>query len=105
MSKRPKGRPRLSRTPRASRGRAVRRRRRLLQVISALVGGVIAATGGWLYAGSRPTAPEAPKSGGMSASARSPLGLGPLDLSDPVVRGGALQVPIVDWTEMLPSCH
>jgi hypothetical protein len=105
MSKRPKGRPRPSRAPRAAPGRPARRRRRLLQLASALVGGVIAATGGWLYAGSRPTAPEAPKAGGMAAPARAPLGLGPLDVSDPVVRGGALQVPIVDWTEMLPSCH
>ncbi|MGH7268001.1 MAG: hypothetical protein ACREMB_24555 [Candidatus Rokuibacteriota bacterium] len=105
MSKRSKGSRRLSRVPRAPRGGVARRRRRMFRVISAVVGGVIAATGGWLYAGSRPTAPEAAESAGTPAHARTPLGLGPLALSDPVVRGGSLQVPIVDWTEMLPTCH
>lgn len=65
----------------------------------------LAGSSGWLYASARPATPDKPA--GTAAHARPSVGptLGSPELPDPLARAGILEVPIVDWTEGLPSCH
>jgi hypothetical protein len=84
-------------------GRATRRR--LLRAAGLLAGAALAAGSGWFYAG-----PHAPDTGRRPATANAATPVRPslpfgLPAADPSLQGGALQVPVVDVTEILPTCH
>jgi hypothetical protein len=88
--------------------RTARRSRWWVRGAVLFAGTLAAAAGAWL---SRPPgATPAAASGATPAGARAtPSGparllVGPPG-ADPSVEGGRLQVPVVDWTEVLPSCH
>jgi hypothetical protein len=76
--------------------------------MTALVGAAVAAGGAWLFAGERPTAADRPATP-MAAARPGPvpraLQLGPAALADPTVTAGRLELPVVDFTEVLPGCH
>jgi hypothetical protein len=101
-----RSRPARSRS-RRRRGLTRRQRRRLVRTAGVLVGTAIAAAGGWLFAAGRPSAPPAPVP--VTAAAGPPVV--PLELrltpgaTDPRVAGDRLEVPVVDFAELLPSCH
>ncbi|HEV8309239.1 MAG TPA: hypothetical protein VGW35_16385 [Methylomirabilota bacterium] len=100
--RRPEGSSRRSRLTR-------RQRRQLVHAAGALVGTAIAAAGGWLYASARPAEPPPPTvSRPAMPAAASPgagLSLGLPAPGDLAVQGGILEVPTVDFTELLPGCH
>jgi hypothetical protein len=74
--------------------------------VTALVGAAAAAGGAWLFAGVRPTAADRPAAP-VAATRPVPAGLrfGPGVLADPTVTAGRLELPVVDFTEVLPGCH
>lgn len=87
---------------------ARRRRRRITRALTALVSAAAAAGAAWLFPGVRPTAADRPAPAPAAASrAPVPLGLTPgsAGLADPTVSGGRLELPVVDFTEVLPGCH
>jgi hypothetical protein len=93
--------------PRKAR-RTARRSRWWVRGAVLLAGTLAAAAGAWL---SRPPgATQAAESGAAPAGARATRSGPPRLLvdpggGDPSVERGHLQVPVVDWTEVLPSCH
>jgi len=99
------------RSRRPSRRLSRRQRRRLVRTAAALAGAAVAAAGSWWLAAARPATVGSP-SAAVAASDPAPrapllpeLRLGPGDLADPQVSGGRLEVPVVDFAELLPSCH
>ena len=94
--------------PRPRRGAALsrRRRRRLARTAGILVGTAIAAGGGRLFAAGRPPSnPPAPAAAVAGSPAVPPeLRLTP-GAADPRVADGRLEVPVVDFSELLPTCH
>ncbi len=88
-----------------------RQRRRLARAVGALAGTFLAAAGGWLYAGGRLVQEPGPAStlrGSQAFAAPSSprLGtLGPSEPGDPQLRHGVLEVPVVDFAELMPGCH
>jgi hypothetical protein len=88
--------------PAAPRRRS-RRGRRLAGAAGVLAGALLAAGSGWLYAASRAPADA------TVLPARGPAGPHPPLLPPPAadlsVHQGLLDIPVVDWTEVLPSCH
>jgi hypothetical protein len=96
MAQRGKGTRRANARPKRA------RRRRLIRAAGLLAGAALAAGGGWLYTGAHHTAHG--HATPMPAAARAPVPFG-LPSADPAVHGGTLHVPVVDVTEVLPTCH
>jgi hypothetical protein len=96
----------MARRGKGTRRRAARpnraRRRRLIRAAGLLAGAALAAGGGWLYTGAHHTAHG--QAMPTAAAARNPVPFG-LPSTDPSVHGGMLHVPVVDVTEVLPTCH
>lgn len=74
-----------------------------------MAGALLAAGGGWLYvATARETAPSSARAEpARPAATPHPFrhALTSPAPADPTVSGNAIQVPVVDFTEMLPGCH
>jgi hypothetical protein len=96
MARRGKG------TRRGTAGRNRTRRRRLIRAAGLLAGAALAAGGGWLYTGAHHTAHGHATPTPAAARTQVPFGLPSADAS---VHGGTLHVPVVDVTEVLPTCH
>jgi hypothetical protein len=67
-----------------------------------LAGAALAAGGGWLYTGTHHSAHGQATPTSAAAGAPVPFGL---PSADPSVHAGMLHVPVVDVTEVLPTCH
>jgi hypothetical protein len=94
--------PRARSRPAAPRPRS-RRRRRLAGAAGVLAGALLAAGSGWVYAASG--GPDVAARPAPSRAGHHHPPLLPPPAADLAIRHGVLDIPVVDWTEVLPSCH